>query len=391
MKRIFYLGYYNLPDSGANFALSAVNKMDYIIGAVESLNMSVNVVSATTRKDGKKAKGEIKKIGKNSTLKTFGNYLGKSKISRFIGQKRLKRELKKYLKENIKPNDTVIIYHSLGYCDLYKWIYEKLKANVILEIEEIYTDVVKQKHIDNEQERKTFEYANGYIFPTELLDKSVNTKGKPSAVIYGTYKNEKRYEKIFNDGKTHVVYAGIFDPNKGVITAVDAACFLNGNYHIHILGFGKQSEIDYVKRKIEETAKKTDAEISYDGLLSGEEYIRFIQSCDIGLSTQNPDAQFNATSFPSKILSYMSNGLRIVSVRIPAIEKSAVGEYIHYYDEQTPESIAAAVMSGDFNDGYDSRKKIAELDKTFTRDLKVLLGEQSEKNYNGIAGTQIRN
>lgn len=48
-------------------------------------------------------------------------------------------------------------------------------------------------------------------------------------------------------------------------------------------------------------------------------------------------------------------------------------------------------MSVDFNDGYDSRKKIAELDKTFTRDLKVLLGEQSEKNYNGIAGTQIRN
>lgn len=114
MKKIFYLGYYNLPDSGANFALSAVNKMDYIISAVESLNMSVNVVSATTRKDGKKAKGEIKKIGKNSTLKTFGNYLGKNKISRFIGQKRLKRELKKYLKENIKPNDTVIIYHSLG-------------------------------------------------------------------------------------------------------------------------------------------------------------------------------------------------------------------------------------------------------------------------------------
>lgn len=255
-EKIFYLGYYNLPDSGANFALSAVNKMDYIISAVESLNMSVNVVSATTRKDGKKAKGEIKKIGKNSTLKTFGNYLGKNKISRFIGQKRLKRELKKYLKENIKPNDTVIIYHSLGYCDLYKWIYEKLKANVILEIEEIYTDVVKQKHIDNEQERKTFEYANGYIFPTELLDKSVNTNGKPSAVIYGTYKNEKRYEKIFNDGKTHVVYAGIFDPNKGVITAVDAARFLNGNYHIHILGFGKQSEIDYVKSKIEETAKR---------------------------------------------------------------------------------------------------------------------------------------
>lgn len=61
MKKIFYLGYYNLPDSGANFALSAVNKMDYIISAVESLNMSVNVVSATTRKDGKKSQGRNQK------------------------------------------------------------------------------------------------------------------------------------------------------------------------------------------------------------------------------------------------------------------------------------------------------------------------------------------
>lgn len=59
-EKIFYLGYYNLPDSGANFALSAVNKMDYIISAVESLNMSVNVVSATTRKDGKKPRAKSK-------------------------------------------------------------------------------------------------------------------------------------------------------------------------------------------------------------------------------------------------------------------------------------------------------------------------------------------
>lgn len=64
MKKIFYLGYYNLPDSGANFALSAVNKMDYIISAVESLNMSVNVVSATTRKDGKKPRAKSKKSEK---------------------------------------------------------------------------------------------------------------------------------------------------------------------------------------------------------------------------------------------------------------------------------------------------------------------------------------
>lgn len=48
-------------------------------------------------------------------------------------------------------------------------------------------------------------------------------------------------------------------------------------------------------------------------------------------------------------------------------------------------------MSVDFNDGYDSRKKIAELDKTFTSDLNAMFEELSGKKRNGIAGTQIRN
>ena len=111
-------------------------------------------------------------------------------------------------------------------------------------------------------------------------------------------------------------------------------------------------------------------------MLSGEDYIRFLQSCDIGLSTQNPDAAFNATSFPSKILSYMANSLQVVSIRIPAIEGSAIGEYMYYYDRQTPEEIAKAIMSVDMSNGMDPRQVIAGLDGTFRRHLKKLLENQ---------------
>ena len=100
-------------------------------------------------------------------------------------------------------------------------------------------------------------------------------------------------------------------------------------------------------------------------MLSGEDYIRFIQSCDIGLSTQNPDAAFNATSFPSKILSYMANGLRVVSIRIPAIERSAVGNEVMFYNEQTPE-----VELG----GRDSKAVIEQLDLKFKEELARLIG-----------------
>ena len=128
-----------------------------------------------------------------------------------------------------------------------------------------------------------------------------------------------------------------------------------------------------MKDLISEVSKKSVATVTYDGLLSGEEYIRFIQSCDIGLSTQNPDAAFNATSFPSKILSYMSNGLRVVSIRIPAIEGSAIGKYMYYYDKQTPEEIAKAIMAVDLNDDYNGRQVISKLDAEFSYDIAKLM------------------
>ena len=104
-----------------------------------------------------------------------------------------------------------------------------------------------------------------------------------------------------------------------------------------------------------------------------EDYIRFIQSCDIGLSTQNPKAAFNSTSFPSKILSYMANGLRVVSIRIPAIETSAVGKYMYYYEEQQPKEIAKAIMSVNMNDDYNGRKIISNLDTEFYKNIAKLL------------------
>lgn len=173
----------------------------------------------------------------------------------------------------------------------------------------------------------------------------------------------------------HCVYAGTLDSRKGgAAAAVAAAEYLPSNYHVHILGFGSEKEKNGMRDSVAEIALKTKARVSYDGLLSGERYIRFIQSCDIGLSTQDPSAAFNTTSFPSKILSYMANGLRVVSIRIPAVEKSNVGNMLYYYDKQTPIEIAKAILSVNVQDGYDSRETIMELDKKFQKEIKKLLG-----------------
>ena len=207
-----------------------------------------------------------------------------------------------------------------------------------------------------------------------MLNAEVNIENKPFLIIYGTYQVENDRHCSFDDDKIHVVYAGTFDPRKGGAAAAAAAAgFLPANYHVHILGFGSKTDIDHIQQTVGEVSAKSAATVTYDGCLSGEEYIQFIQSCDIGLSTQNPDAAFNDTSFPSKILSYMANGLHVVSIRIPAIERSAIGSLVTYYDTQTPENIAKTIMSVDLQIPYDSRVRITQLDAELQVKLEKLI------------------
>ena len=70
----------------------------------------------------------------------------------------------------------------------------------------------------------------------------------------------------------------------------------------------------------------------------------------------------------------MSNGLSVVSARIPAIVNSSVGDLITYYDTQTPEEIANAILKVNVkNKGSKEQARIKELDKRFQEGVKSIL------------------
>ena len=381
MKKVYYIGYYSDLNGAQNrkTAPAADTKMSYIIESLKNIGYDVEVISFCEENSRDKI---IKKYDeyeinvKNNKIHFFKTYTSKYRIIRVIGRWFTWLSQKKYIQENcLNEECKIIIYHSLGLLKLLKFLNKKNKK-YILEMEEIYADLINNNKI-RQKEIKLAKMASGYIFPTNLLDKEINTEKKPSVIIHGTYRVEKMInKKIFDEEekKIHCVYAGTFDPRKGGCTAAAAAAeYLPQNYHIHILGFGSNEEVEKIKKIIKEIEKKSKAKVTYDGLLQGEEYINFIQNCQIGLSTQNPDAQFNETSFPSKILSYMANGLRVVSIRIRAIEKSDIGNLIYYYDEQTPQNVANAIKNVNFDDNYDSRKLILKLNEQFLKDIKIIL------------------
>ena len=372
MNKIYYFCHYgNSKDRRS--APSANAKVDYIVECLESLGYNIEIVSFSESND----RSKIFKIYNEYTAQKgktkihyFKTYTSKFRIIRIIGRMFTQLEQKKYIKMHCLGNNSkILIYHSLAFFKIYKLL-NKYKQKYILEVEEIYSDVTNK----NKLRKKEIEYiqkANKYIFITELLNKEINTQKKEYIIYHGTYKNED-YKGLlnFDKKKIHCVYAGTFDQRKGgVMAAINTAKYLPNNYQIHILGFGLPKEIEAVKNEIEKSNKVSKAKIVYYGLLTGDDYIKHIQNCDIGLSTQNPNATFNATSFPSKILSYMSNGLRVVSIRIEAIETSKVGKYIYYYDNYDPKEIAKAIISIDKTSNYDSKKIIADLDNRFKKDL----------------------
>ncbi len=369
-----YISYYDTKDNikeNRKYALSATNKMDYIIKALNEIGEKIDIVSVSATSNNRFYRGRI--YEKNwGRLILFPTIPGGNPIFRRVSDIYAKINLFLYLLRQGKKDEYILVYHSLGYGNAICLAKKIKKFKVILEVEEIYQDIKSMGKKLNKKEYEVFRQADRFIFPTEILNNKVNKENKPYGVIHGTYMVEKDRSASFDDDKIHIVYAGTFDKRKGVLEAIKSAEFLSDDYRIHILGKGKESENKAVGDLIKKVNEKGERVI-YEGVLSGEEFISFMQKCHIGLSPQDTDASFNTTSFPSKILSYMANGLRVVSVKIPAIEKSAIGDYMYFYEVQGPENIAGAIKNVDFNDNYDGRNIVSELDEKFKVDIKKLI------------------
>ena len=373
-KKVYYISYYDSElnaDQKRGYTLACTNKMDYIIEALENAGNEVEVISASLSNSLSYQCGKTYPLSRHSSVKLFPSF-GRTKIGRAIDLWIVRRYMRHWLNRRLKSGDQVILYHSLGYAKDMLGLFKKSKARLILELEEIYSDVYEDKS-GRPVEDALIDVADAYIFPTQMLDDQYNRGKKPYVLIHGTYKVEPQVVEKFDDGKIHVVYAGTFDPRKGgAAAAAAAAAQLPENYHVHICGFGSDKEVENLKKVITESSAKGRATVTYDGLKKGREYIEFLQKCHIGMSTQIPDGEYNGTSFPSKVLSYMANGLDVVSIDIPAIRNSAVGPYLHFYTEQTPQAIAQAIMDVKIGE-YNPREVISRLSDKFTADIKEML------------------
>lgn len=377
VRPIKYISYFDFQDANVKrgFVTSATNKIESICDILNSVGYSVDIISmsAVTEPKFRFYKGSKKERHKGLALKLFPSWGGSNIILRSARLLWHLMAMFTYLLTHTKKDDVVIVYHSQGYFDVVRWAKKIRRFKMILEVEEIYDDVGKPKlKAMTGAEKRMIEDADAFIFPTEMLNDKVNKGSLPSVIIYGSYRTEPIITEKFDDGKIHVVYAGTFDPRKGGATAaISAALFLPEKYHIHICGFGNEMDTEFIKAQISQVSKVTKTKITFEGLKTGNDYVKFIQKCHIGLSTQDPTAAFNATSFPSKILSYMANGLAVVSIDIPTVSSAKIASYLNFYKEQTPENIAKAILEAKLDN--DNQAVVTKLANQFKSDLSNLV------------------
>jgi len=375
-KTVYYLGYYD-PDGYENYYnLAAKNKMNYIIRVLNELGFKVDVLSAShvfvpLKKIIKK---EIINSGKNTKVQYFNYFAGNNIFIKIFDTLFINFQIFVFLFLKIKANQTLIVYHNTRYSFLVKLLKRIKKINLVIEVEEIYADVVKSI-FSRKSEYNLFNLADKFIFSTELLENQVNHNKKPYAIVYGNYNIEKQLVKNveINTNKIDIVYAGNLDPRKGVELAINTGVHLSPDYHIHILGGGSEERIKELEDQIMNQKTESSALVTYDGVKTGDDFLRSLQSCKIGLCTQTPVAGFTQTSFPSKVLTYLVNGLRVVSVKIDSLYKSKISNELSFYELNSPIEVAKVIKSIDLNKKYDSRSIIKQLDLNFKKDLERLI------------------
>ena len=375
MRKIYYIALYDTNEwihEKRRVFQSGINKANTVINALNNLGWNVNIISMSTTLGDKRCPARICDLSLQTKLYQFACFGRKGTLSRITNFIWLRLQLVHYVSRHIKNNDIVIVYHNTEYPKLIYLLKKLLCFKMILELEEIYADVNGNERL-RKKENHLIDKADAFIFPTEKLNERVNRHNKPFAIVYGPYMIRTKSKRRNYDNIIHVVYAGTFNPQKGVLDAIKAAGFLSEEYTLHILGNGSENEITIVKKTIGETIHRTNASIMYEGEIKGESFYDFLEKCDIGLCPQDPNALFTDTSFPSKVLTYLSCGLRVVSIKIPSISESKIGDMISFYSEQDPQEIANTIRSVDLHSTFDYVNRIIELKSDFEKSMSKIL------------------
>ena len=135
------------------------------------------------------------------------------------------------------------------------------------------------------------------------------------------------------------IYSGTLDGPRGVDLLLEALKLLPAQgWHLDITGYGPLAE------SISQFVKDAhwQGKVEYHQSLPADAYKRLLAACHAGLNCQRTSDPISGVTFPSKVFTYLSAGLVVISSRASDVD-NICGKACLFYDEETPQSLAAAM------------------------------------------------
>jgi hypothetical protein len=380
VKKIKWITQYDVIDSNEAriCGLSSKNKMDYICSALIKNGWNIEIISpAITSHEKGYYRKKNKIINTRIQLNLFATFGATSKIGKALSKIYAVIQLFNFLVFNLKKGETIILSHSLISATPVYFAKKIKKFNLILDFGEEYCKVKKGNIIYQWVEPKLIKCADKFIFGNDLMGNLYGINPKNYTVVYGQYLNDSiisEKKKNRKDNKIHLVYAGIIcESEKSAFRAIELANYLDDNYVLHILGKIEQESEKKFYTCIEKINNCSGCKVIFEGVKMGDEYINQMLQYDIGLNLRAVDEKYIDFAFPSKILSYLNVGLRVVSSRIKCVEASEVSSLLYYFDDNNPSCIAKTIRNIDINEPYNPLIKLDKMDKSLRDNIDSLI------------------
>jgi glycosyltransferase involved in cell wall biosynthesis len=137
------------------------------------------------------------------------------------------------------------------------------------------------------------------------------------------------------------LYSGSLDRTRGVDLLLEALEHLPENgWRLDISGYGPLTE------QCAQCAQNSRwrNRVTFHGSLPPKAYDELVELAHAGLNCQRASDPISAVTFPSKVFTYLSAGLLVISSRASAVQELC-GSACFYYEAETPQALADAMKN----------------------------------------------
>ena len=148
------------------------------------------------------------------------------------------------------------------------------------------------------------------------------------------------------DKDVRFLYAGVLASSHGIDLLLEAITHLpDQGWHLIIAGQGPLT--DQVIRLAQDP--RWLGRVEYRPTMPPEVFERLLGANHVGLNCQRTSAPISSVTFPSKVFTYLSAGLLVISSKAGCVEPIC-GNACFYYEGETPEALASAMKEviGDY-------------------------------------------